>query len=204
MRFEGAGIYPVITPEYCKGRSPLEVLESTLKGGAKIVQLRDKKDPERYAADFRKITSKYNVLLIINDSIDLALKYMADGVHLGKSDLPVAEARKKTSDLIIGASVENLDQALKAEEDGASYITIGPIFNTGTKKDIGVPVGIEVIRQIIPKVKIPVSAIGGINKSNIQLVIDAGVKQIAMITAITEAEDVEKATREMIELVIVE
>lgn len=191
-------IYPVITPEFCKGRSLLEVLEAALKGGARIVQLRDKTDPERYVAEFRRITSKYNALLIINDSVDIALKYKADGVHLGKNDLPVKEARQIAPDLIIGASSHDLQEALKAQDDGASYVNIGPIFPTKTKDGLNKFLGIDVIKEIAPHLNIPFTVMGGIKKDNIQKVIAAGARRIAMITAITEAKDVEVATRELI------
>ncbi len=193
--FERINLYPVIIPEFCKGRSPVEVLEAILKGGARIVQLRDKTDPERYVADFRRITSKYNALLIINDSIEIALKYKADGVHLGKNDMPVKEARQIASDLIIGASSHNLQGALKAQEDGASYVNIGPIFPTKTKGGLTEFLGVKAIKEIAPHINIPFTVMGGINKSNIAEVINAGAWRIAMVTAITEADDVEKTVR---------
>lgn len=193
-------IYPVIAPEFCKGRSPLEVLEAALKGGARIIQLRDKTDPERYAADFRGITFQYNALLIINDSADIALKYKADGVHLGKNDLPVKEARKIAPDLIIGASCHNLDEALLAQNDGASYVNIGPIFPTKTKGGLNKFLGIEAIKTIAPYLRIPFTVMGGINKGNIQKVIDAGARRIAMVTAITESGNVEETVKEFINM----
>ena len=193
-------IYPVLTPELCKGRSPLEVLEAALRGGAIIVQLRDKTEPERYAADFRKITSQYNALLIVNDSVEIALKYKADGVHLGKNDLPVKEARKIAPDLIVGASCHNLDEALQAQNDGASYVNIGPIFPTKTKGGLNKFIGIEAIKEIAPRLKIPFTVMGGINKGNIQEVIDAGAKRIAMVTAITESSNVEETVKEFVDM----
>ncbi|MBN2057254.1 MAG: thiamine phosphate synthase, partial [Candidatus Saganbacteria bacterium] len=111
-KFKETDVYPVITPGFCNGRSPLVILEAVLDGGAKIVQLRDKELPERYAADFRQMTRRYDALFIMNDSVDLAVTFGADGVHLGEDDLPVAEARQKLPDLLIGASVRDLDQAL--------------------------------------------------------------------------------------------
>jgi thiamine-phosphate pyrophosphorylase len=200
-RFTDTNVYPVITPEFCQGRSPLEVLEAALKGGAKIVQLRDKTDPERYASAFREISSRYGALLMINDSVDLALKYGADGVHLGATDLPIAEARKKAPELLIGASIHNLEEALAAQEAGASYINIGPIFPTRTKPGVKTFLGVKAIQEIALQIKIPFTVMGGINKGNIQEVLRAGARHIAMVTAITEAADVEKITREFINLV---
>jgi thiamine-phosphate pyrophosphorylase len=191
-------IYPVITPEFCKGRSPVKILESVLKGGVRIVQLRDKTDPERYAADFRKITSKHNALLIVNDSVNIALKYKADGIHLGQKDMPVKEARRLAPDLIIGVSCHDLGEALKAQDDGASYVNIGPIFETKTKSMP--PIGVETIKKIAPHLKIPFTVMGGINKGNIAEVINAGARRIAMVTAITESSNVEETVKEFINM----
>lgn len=200
-RFLKTDIYPVITPEFCKGRSLIRVLESSLKGGAKIIQLRDKKEPERYAADFRQITNDLGALLIINDSLDLALKYKADGVHLGINDLPIKEARKRAPQLLIGASIHNLQEALRAQDNGASYINIGPIFPTRTKPGISKFLGVEAIKEITPRIKIPFTIMGGINRNNIHEVLSAGARHIAMITGITEADDVEKTTKDLIKLI---
>jgi len=192
-------IYPVITPEFCK-KPVLEVLESALKGGVRIVQLRDKTDPERYASDFRRITSNYGSLLIVNDSVEIALKYKADGVHLGQNDMTVSEARRLAPRLIIGASSHNLQEALKAQNDGASYVNIGPIFPTKTKGGLTEFIGTKAIKEIAPHLKIPFTVMGGINKRNIQEVIDAGARRIAMITAITEPDNVEETVKEFINM----
>ena len=119
-RFAETSIYPVITPELCRGRSPLSILEAALRGGAKIAQLRAKERPERYAAGFREITDQYAALLVINDSLDLALKYNADGVHLGQADLPVSEARKLAPELLIGASTQQIRIISYGEERPAA------------------------------------------------------------------------------------
>lgn len=195
-------LYPIITPGFTRGRPILEVLEAVLKSGAKIVQLRDKEDPFRYAADFRKITKAYGALLIINDSLEAALKAGADGVHLGSKDLDIKTARQKAPKLIIGASATDLKETLAAEAAGADYIGAGPIFPTSTKLDIERVLGIEGLREIVTKVKIPVVAIGGINQSNLSQVLATGCRSIAMITAITEADDIEATTRQFIQKVL--
>jgi len=200
-KFAATDIYPVITPEFCAGRPVLSVLESTLKGGARIVQLRDKTDPKRFAADFRRITSIYGALFIVNDSVDLALKYQADGVHLGHTDLSIAQARKLAPQLLIGASVNSLSKALLAQRCGASYVNIGPIFKTQTKSGLLTFLGTNSIKDISPYLNIPFSVIGGINKSNIHKVLRAGARHIAMITCLTEAADVEKTTIDLIKLI---
>lgn len=200
-RFTATDIYPVITPEFCAGRSPVKVLEATLKGGAKVVQLRAKEETEKYAAQFRELTKQFGALLIINDFVELALKYKADGVHLGLDDLAVSEARKLAPDLLIGASSHNLFEALAAEAAGASYVNIGPIFSTQTKKKVGKILGIEAIREISPKLKIPFTVMGGIKKANIKKVLSAGAKHVAMVTEITQAADVEQVTRDLIRII---
>lgn len=200
-RFVETDIYPVITPGFCGGRSPLVVLEAVLVGGAKVVQLRDKELPERYAAEFRQLTERYEALFVMNDSVDLALQFQADGVHLGEEDISVAEARQKLPDLLIGASVRDLDQALAAEADGASYVVFGPIFSTRTKKQPGSFLGPEVINDASQRLKIPFGVIGGINQKNIGQVVYAGARHVAMITAITEAEDVEATTAQFVKLI---
>lgn len=200
-KFQATDIYPVITPEFCKGRSPVKVLEAALKGGAKVVQLRDKADPSRYAADFRKLTDKYGALLIVNDSLETALQCDADGVHLGRSDMPVIEARKMAPGLLIGASSHSLEKALAAQNAGASYVNIGPIFPTRTKPGAKDFLGVKAIGEIAPHLNVPFTVMGGINKENIREVLAAGARHIAMVTAITEAEDIEKAVAELIRVI---
>lgn len=197
--FSRTDIYPVLTPEFCCGRPFLEILESVLAGGARIIQLRDKIDPKRFAADFREITNRYSALLIINDSPEMALEIGADGVHLGQEDFPVSEARKMAPDLIIGVSAHNLSQALAAQKNGASYVNIGPVFPTKTKERLTDFIGCEAIKEISPHLKIPFTVMGGINTENIEKVLAAGARHIAMITAITQADNVRETTQLLIQ-----
>ncbi|MBU2495717.1 MAG: thiamine phosphate synthase [Candidatus Omnitrophota bacterium] len=197
--FSRTDIYPVLTPEFCCGRPFLEILEAVLAGGARIVQLRDKEDPNRFAADFRRLTDNYNALLIINDSPEAALEIGADGVHLGQEDPPVSEARKRAPDLLIGASTHNLSQALTAQKNGASYVNIGPIFPTKTKERLTDFVGCEAIKEVSPYLAIPFTVMGGINTENIEKVLAAGARHIAMITTITQADNVIETTRLLIQ-----
>jgi len=185
-------IYPVI--------DSVEALLAVIAGGAKIVQLRNKKlskkDFYALALEFRKKTLENEVILIINDHMDIALAVKADGVHLGQEDLPLQVARRLAPEMIIGVSTHNLDEALVAEQSGATYINIGPIFKTQTK-DMQ-PIGIEAIKQIAPKIKIPFTVMGGITLDNIDQVLKAGARRIAVVTAITRAENMKKATKELI------
>jgi thiamine-phosphate pyrophosphorylase len=200
-RFKKTTLYPVITPGFTQGRSVIEILEAILAGGAQIVQLRDKQDPARYAAEFRRLTGHYGALLIINDSLETALKYEADGVHLGLSDLDIKEARMNAPDLLIGFSANSLEGALTAEEKGANYVALGPIFPTQTKPDAGEALGVKTLEEVLSNIKVPLVAIGGINKDNLGEVLAVGVRHVAMITALTEAPDIERATRGFLSLI---
>lgn len=200
-RFKQTTLYPVLTPGLTGGRSLLEVLEAVLAGGARIVQLRDKEDAARYAAEFRRRTEYYKALLIVNDSLEAALKYGADGVHLGQDDPALVSVRATAPDLLLGISAGTLAEAKAAEELGASYVALAPLFPTSTKPDAGEALGVETLREILSKLKVPLVAIGGINKNNLKEVLATGARHIAMITALTEAPDIERATREFLSLI---
>ncbi|MDI6808989.1 MAG: thiamine phosphate synthase [Candidatus Eisenbacteria bacterium] len=171
----------------------LDVLEDALRGGVSMVQLRAKELtwPEflNLAAKVKKLCRKYGVPFIVNDRIDIALASNADGVHLGDSDTSVSVARKvlgKRS--IIGRTVRSADEAVRAEYEGASYVSVGSIYPTKTKrvpKIVG-PSGIGRVRQ---KVKIPVVAIGGIGLKNARTVIRSGADGIAVVSAIAHARN---------------
>ncbi len=194
MLISDIDIYPVT------GQTSLRFLGAVLQGGAKIVQLRNKNLSKRELFDlaqrYRQVTQKYKALLIINDHLDIALGVSADGVHLGQADLPLKIARRIAPDLIIGVSTHNLEEALAAEKDGATYINIGPIFKTETKKIK--PVGTEIIGQISRRIKTPFTVMGGINLSNLDQVLEAGAKRVAVVSALTRANDPEEETRRFI------
>jgi len=198
--FDGIDLYTVTCEELSNGRTNYEVLDAVIKGGGKIIQLRDKKcakiDFLKMAKKFRKITADAGVLLIINDYIDVAAEINADGVHLGQDDFSIKDARALEPNLIIGSSSHNLDEALKAQEAGADYINIGPIFPTNTKKHLKVA-GVEMIKKITPHLTMPFTVMGGIKLSNIDEVLHAGARKIAVVTAVTMAEDMESAVREL-------
>ncbi len=200
-KFEDSDLYVVITEKMCKGRSSNYILEECLKAGVKIVQFREKegddKDKFLKAKKFREITNQYEALLIIDDRVDIALMVEADGVHLGQKDLPISEVRKIAPELIIGASTHSIEQAIKAQEEGASYINIGPIFPTQTKTATAEPLGPEAIEKTIPHLKVPFTCMGGIKLENIEEVLKRGALHIAVVTAVTEAENIQKATTEL-------
>lgn len=201
IKLKTIDIYPVTCQELSEGRTNLEVLAAVLAGGAKIIQLRekhwDKKDLYELAIEFRKRTRSYDALLIINDHVDVALAVSADGVHLGQEDLPIGAARKIAPELIIGASSHNLSEALKAEQDGADYVNIGPIFPTKTKANAVRFLGPEAIAEIGPQLTVPFTTMGGIHPSNIGRVLEAGARRVALITGITRAADIAERVRQL-------
>lgn len=196
--FDAVDLYPVITSEFCSGRHPLEVLRQVAAGGATLVQLRekhlDKREYFRLACRFREITGEFGMLLIINDHVDIALAAEADGVHLGQEDLPLAAARRIAPDLLIGISTHNPEEAAQAVRDGAGYINIGPVYATGTKTVNCGPVGVEMLKAIAPTLPIPFSVMGGIKARHIPELVKMGAKRIAMVTEITQAEDIRRQT----------
>ncbi len=196
------GLYVIIDAEALRGRSESQVAQQVIKGGAKIIQLRDKQRSRRellsIAEELRKNCHEANVLFIINDYLDLVLATDADGLHLGQEDLPVAIAREKLPiDKVIGCSVSTVTQAVKAETEGADYIAVGSIFLSPTKPSSQV-VGLEKLKQIRESVSLPIVAIGGINKDNIAQVMGAGASSVAVISAIFRENNIEEATRQLV------
>lgn len=195
--FAASDLYVVITEAFCAGRSPVEVLARALDAGVRVVQLREKrmadKDLYRRALKFRRLTAEENALFIMNDRIDIALAAEADGVHLGQGDSPVEMARDVAPDLIVGCSTHSIQEAVSAQEAGASYVNIGPIFSTQTKSHANGALGPDAISVIAPHLEIPWSVMGGIKASNIDLVLDRGAKVVAVVTAVTAADDVGEA-----------
>ncbi len=202
MKFEHY-LYPVISSEFCKGRSPLFVLNEIIKGGATIVQLREKniskKELSILALQFREITAKSGVALIIDDEIDVALSVHADGVHLGQDDLPLKLARALSKDLIIGVSTHNEDEIREAEKGGATYINIGPIFRTNTKSLSIEPLGLDFLNNI--KTSLPFSVMGGIKREHMPILSQMGIKNIACVTEITEADSIRERVSELLTLI---
>jgi thiamine-phosphate diphosphorylase len=196
------GLYLITDASGARGHE--EIVREAIAGGARLIQFRDKylsKDGFRdMAFRLRKITADAGAAFIVNDDIETALACGADGVHLGQDDTPLQVARKIAGDrLIIGISTHSLAQALAAQEDGADYIGFGPIFKTGTK-DAGEAKGTSQLRSLKGKIKIPIAAIGGINLDNASEVIKAGADAVAVISAVSDAEDAALAARKFVEL----
>ena len=189
MNFELPHIYP-ITDRRLSGLSHVEQVEKLIRGGATLIQLREKDaspaDFYRAAESVIKIAQKGGVKVIINDRVDIALAVKADGVHLGQDDLPPERARAILGEhAIIGFSTHTLDQAVAAIGLPIDYIAIGPVFETRTKLDPDAVVGLDGLRQVRKLVgDFPLVAIGGISSENLRSVFDAGADAAAMVGAI--------------------
>ncbi len=179
-------------------------IEEALKGGATILQLREKNRTTReYMALAEKVhtlTSRYQIPLIINDRIDVALAVGAEGVHLGQSDMPVSIARSILgSGRIIGATAKTVSQAAEAWEQGADYLGVGAIYPTSTKTAAALT-STETLQEICRAVPIPVNAIGGLNKENVQILKGIPIAGLCVVSAIMRASDPQKETRILLEL----
>ena len=180
-----------ITDAKCADLPLYDMVHHVLRAGVRCIQYREKDLSRRQIYDnavtLRKLTGRFDAILLINDHADIALAVDADGVHLGQDDLPLGVARKIMGSKIVGISTHNLDQATEAERGGADYIGFGPVFHT-TTKDAGAPKGVDNIRTIKENVSIPVVAIGGIRLDNIAAVIHAGADAAAVATAICKGD----------------
>lgn len=199
-----SGLYVIIDPEALRDRDELEVCRQAIRGGAKAIQLRDKKRSKgeilARARELKEVCAQFEVLFILNDYLDIAIASGADGLHLGPGDLPISAARQLLPiDKILGCSTITLEQALKAEADGADYVAVGSIYPTSSKAGATV-VGPERLRQIRDGISIPIVAIGGIDEKNVSEVIQAGADSVAVIGAVLGAEDVEGAARRLAEM----
>jgi len=196
------GLYLIIDPEVAGGRPEEEIARQAIEGGARLVQLRDKQRGKgmqlTVARRLKEVCAQAGVPLIINDHLDLALAVEADGVHVGQKDLPVSIARRLMPDAIIGCSTNNVEEALRAQADGASYVSVGRLFPTDSKADTR-PTTPDTLRAVKQAVHIPVVAIGGINEQNIDAVLEAGADLVAVIGAVVAAPDVREATRRLVD-----
>jgi len=185
-----------------RGRDVQEVVSAAIRGGAQMIQFRDKElsDGEFYrvASGLRELTRKADVLLTIDDRVDVALAVGADGVHLGERDLPLTAARELTGpDMILGASARTEEGVRLAQQGGADYLGLGAMFPTGTKGD-AIHVGPERLRRLRPSIGIPVLAIGGITAENVEAVIRAGADGVAVIGAVVGADDAAEAAESIL------
>ncbi|NJD63195.1 MAG: thiamine phosphate synthase [Deltaproteobacteria bacterium] len=194
-------LYVITDERPGRGRSHLQIAEAAIRGGADVVQLRDKTASGRrlydIAVQMRRLTRDAGVPFVVNDRLDVALAVDADGVHLGREDLPASVARRILAPgKIVGVSVETVEEAVMAEKDGADYLGAGPVFEArGSKADAGEPLGLDLIARIRRNCRLPIVAIGGINTENARLVREAGADAAAVISAVAWADDVAQAAR---------
>jgi len=193
----------VITDRRVAGeRDILDVVRAAIRGGATVIQLREKeattREMIRLGEALHDITREAGIPLIVNDRVDVALAIDAEGVHVGQDDMPAAVARRLIGpDKILGVSAETVAQALEAQRDGADYLGVGDVYGTPTKPDAGPPIGVEGLAEIARAVSIPVVGIGGITPENAAAVIDAGAVGVAVISAVVGAADPEAAARRL-------
>ncbi len=190
-------LYAVTDRAWTGAQSLCEQVEEALAGGVTCVQLREKTlDAQAFLAEaiaLKKLCARYGVPLLINDNVDVALQSGADGVHVGLTDQPVAEIRRRTGrDFLIGATAKTVSQARQAEAAGADYLGVGAVFPSPTKTD-AVRITSEQLREICASVSIPAVAIGGISLANLKELSGCGMCGIAVVSALFAAEDIRAA-----------
>lgn len=193
-------LYLVTDRGILKGRDIFKATEDAIKGGVTLLQLREKDistlDFYNIALKMKIISKHYNVPLIINDRLDIALAVDADGLHIGQDDMPIEIARKLLGEnKLLGYSVANAEQAIYGEKNGADYLGAGPVYPTGSKSDAGKPIGIDGLKIIRNSVSIPIVGIGGISLSNISEVKSSGIDGISLISAILGNDDIEGTSK---------
>jgi thiamine-phosphate pyrophosphorylase len=199
-------LYVITDGRLSLGRPHLDVVRSAIRGGASVVQYREKTATTcrmvEEAGELGELCRQARVPLIVNDRLDVALAVDADGVHLGVDDMPVAIARRLLGPgKLIGYSPETLEQARAGEADGADYLGVGSIFGTVTKPDAGRPIGLGGLQRMVTAVTIPVVGIGGITVRNAAQVIRAGARGVAVVSAVVAAEDIVSVARQLRETV---
>ena len=204
------GLYVIIDPTVTGGREPMEIANAAVRGGAKMLQLRDKlRDKGEQlplALALQELCLANDVLLIINDHVDLAAAVGSGGVHVGQTDLPVAEARKVLApNQVLGRSNRAIDLIIESQEMGADHVAFGAIYTTTTKAAPAGgrrgPQGIEPLIQAREAAKVPLVAIGGINLENVTPVVEAGADAICVTAAVASAPEPEAAAQQMVELI---
>lgn len=196
MKIDGS-LYLVTDSTYHTEQTFLETIDEACKGGVTLVQLREKnrskKEYFHLACQVKKITDAYHIPLIIDDQVDIAMAVDAAGVHVGAEDLPVSHVRTLLGEKkIVGATAKTVEQAKKAEDDGADYLGVGAIYETTTKV-ITKRTSVSTLNDICAAVSIPVIAIGGLNESNLGILSESKIHGIAVVSAIMKA----KQPREM-------
>lgn len=203
MKREQVLLYAITDRTWLGGRTLAEAVEQAVLGGATMIQLREKEmnteELIQSGNEIKSVCNKYGVPLIINDNVEAAKKINADGVHLGQDDMPIKEARAILgNNKIIGITAKTVEQAMKAEKDGADYIGSGAVFGTTTKSN-AVKMELDTLRAITQSVNIPVTAIGGITAENIDGLWNTGISGVAVVSGIFAQENIKKASETLFE-----
>jgi thiamine-phosphate pyrophosphorylase len=208
---EEVTVYPVSCEKLAAGRTDREWLDGVLAGGARIVQLRDKESKDALLLEkakyFRKKTKEAGALFLVNDRLDIALLADADGIHVGQEDLPPAEIRRLSRNILIGLScnnqgqVEALAQSIARDPMLVSYYNIGPIYPTKTKEGIRSYLGAEAISVLSGKCSLPFTVMGGIKFGNIDELVSHGAKRLAVVSALTQANDIKSETAKWVQAI---
>lgn len=195
----------LVTDRYWLGKNNLtQQVEESILAGATFVQVREKNISDKefisIASEIKKVTDKYNIPLVINDNINVAIAINADGVHIGQNDEELSLVRKKIGDnKIIGVSTQTVTQTLQAYKNGANYVGIGAVYPTSSKNNVDV-LTYQQIKDCCNCCDIPVVAIGGLNKNTIHLLNGTGVDGVAVISAIFSAKNITNATKELVRI----
>ncbi len=200
------GLYVIIDPQITNGRDPMEVAASAVRGGARMLQLRDKlRDKGEIlplASALQQLCQAYDADLIINDHVDLAAAVGSAGIHVGQTDLPVAQARRVLwPHQVLGRSNHELHEMVQSQEMGADHLAFGAIYHTGTKGVGRPPQGVDRLREARQASNLPLVAIGGINAGNVAPVVEAGADAVCVTAAVGLAPDPEAATAQLVEAV---
>jgi len=195
------GLYVIVDPQVAGGRDAVALAQAALEGGARLLQWRDKARPKGLqlpvAEALARLCREAGVPFIVNDHLDLALACGAQGVHVGQNDLPVAVVRRLAPpDFIVGCSTNNVAEALRAQEEGADYVSVGRLFPTTSKEDTR-PATLDTLRSVKAAVRVPVCAIGGIDAGNVRAAVEAGADMVAVISAVCAAPDPREAARRL-------
>ena len=184
----------------CRGRSLAALVEEALRGGADLVQVREKDlattDLLALATEMRAITKRHGKRLVVNDRIDVAVSVGADGVHLPASSFAISDARQLLGEeRIIGVSTHSVAEAETAERSGADYVVLGPVFDTPSKRAYGTPLGLDSLARAACSLSIPILAVGGIDASNVEAVRRTGVTGVAVIRALCSSTEPARAAQ---------
>ena len=175
-------------------------VEKAIEGGVTIVQLREKDISHNefvsLAKEIKCVTDRYRIPLMINDNVNVAMEVNADGVHIGQSDENAKDVRERIGNRILGVSVRTVEEARKAQEDGADHLGCGAVFGTSSKSDAD-SIPMDTLREICNSVSIPVVAIGGISKDNMMQLKGTGIRGVAVISAIFAQDDIREAAKEL-------